>query len=188
MQNSLRIIQEQFLKSYGIKKGVKRYFHSLFNDKVACHCSWIQTNLRSPNPYLHLMICGNIVLFWQGFYIHISRYNTLKFMIRILFTSLFQNVTYYSFRGRFSESSILVTVHKGGVAPRGKQTWQKELLSIPTVAPSHLRGCKIIDIQYCLEVRLFWFSVKMHFFFLPDSVCIFLSWPHNHDTATKMII
>lgn len=66
--------------------------------------------------------------------------------------SLIQNVTYYSFRGRFSESSVLVTVHKGGVAPRGKQTWQKELLSIPTVAPSHLRGCKIIDIQYCLEL------------------------------------
>ncbi|XP_052811831.1 arrestin domain-containing protein 4-like isoform X2 [Mya arenaria] len=68
--------------------------------------------------------------------------------------SLIQNVTYYSFRGRFSESSTLVTIHKGSVAPRGKQTWQRELLSIPTVAPSHLRGCKIIDIQYYLELSI----------------------------------
>ncbi|KAJ8314490.1 hypothetical protein KUTeg_006640 [Tegillarca granosa] len=60
--------------------------------------------------------------------------------------SLIQNVTYYSYRGRFSESTILVTVHKGSIAPRGKQTWQRELLSIPTVPPSHLRGCKIIDL------------------------------------------
>ncbi|KAK3593214.1 hypothetical protein CHS0354_002745 [Potamilus streckersoni] len=66
--------------------------------------------------------------------------------------SLIQNVTFYSFRGRFSESSVLVTIHKGGIAPRGKQTWQKELLSIPTVPPSHLKGCKIIDIQYNLEL------------------------------------
>ena len=29
MQNFLRIIQELFLKSYGIEKDVKRYFHSL---------------------------------------------------------------------------------------------------------------------------------------------------------------
>ena len=63
-----------------------------------------------------------------------------------------QNVTYYSYRGRFSESTVLVTVHKGSVAPRGKQTWNRELLSIPTVPPSHLRGCKIIDIQYSIEV------------------------------------
>ena len=70
----------------------------------------------------------------------------------LLFCLLLQNVTYYSFRGRFSESTILVTIHKGSVAPRGKQTWQRELLSIPTVAPSHLRGCKIIDVQYYLEV------------------------------------
>ncbi|KAL4233432.1 Arrestin domain-containing protein 1 [Mactra antiquata] len=68
--------------------------------------------------------------------------------------SLIQNVTYYSFRGRFSESSTLVTIHKGSVAPRGKQTWQRELLSIPTVAPSHLRGCKIIDIQYYIELSI----------------------------------
>ncbi|KAK3098104.1 hypothetical protein FSP39_016146 [Pinctada imbricata] len=66
--------------------------------------------------------------------------------------SLIQNVTYYSYRGRFSESTKLVTVHKGSVAPRGKQTWQKELLSIPTVPPSHLKGCKIIDVQYSIEL------------------------------------
>ncbi|XP_060084282.1 arrestin domain-containing protein 2-like [Ylistrum balloti] len=66
--------------------------------------------------------------------------------------SLIQNVTYYSYRGRFSESTTMVTVHKGGIAPRGKQTWQKELLSIPTVPASHLRGCKIIDVQYSIEL------------------------------------
>nr|KAG5696810.1 hypothetical protein BaRGS_012833 [Batillaria attramentaria] len=66
--------------------------------------------------------------------------------------SLVQNVTYYSYRGRFSESTVLVTIHKGSVAPRGKQTWNRELLSIPTVPPSHLRGCKIIDIQYSIEL------------------------------------
>ncbi|XP_046353992.1 arrestin domain-containing protein 2-like isoform X1 [Haliotis cracherodii] len=66
--------------------------------------------------------------------------------------SLIQNVTYYSYRGRFSESTLLVTVHKGSIAPRGKQTWQRELLSIPTVPPSHLRGCKIIDVQYSIEL------------------------------------
>lgn len=68
--------------------------------------------------------------------------------------SLIQNVTYYSYRGRFSETTKLVTIHKGGVGPRGKQTWQKELLSIPTTPPSHLHGCKIIDIQYCIELAI----------------------------------
>lgn len=66
--------------------------------------------------------------------------------------SLIQNVTYYSYRGRFSESTTLVTVHKGRIAPRGKQTWNRELLSVPTVPPSHLRGCKIIDVQYSIEL------------------------------------
>lgn len=66
--------------------------------------------------------------------------------------SLIQNVTYYSYRGRFSESTVLVTIHKSGISPRGKRTWQREFLSIPTVPPSHLRGCKIIDVQYCLEL------------------------------------
>uniref|UniRef100_A0A0B6ZNE3 Arrestin C-terminal-like domain-containing protein n=2 Tax=Arion vulgaris TaxID=1028688 RepID=A0A0B6ZNE3_9EUPU len=66
--------------------------------------------------------------------------------------SLIQNVTYYSYRGRFSESTTLVTVHKGRIVPRGKQTWNRELLSVPTVPPSHLRGCKIIDVQYSIEL------------------------------------
>ncbi|BFZ25244.1 hypothetical protein BsWGS_28283 [Bradybaena similaris] len=66
--------------------------------------------------------------------------------------SLIQNVTYYSYRGRFSESTTLVTVHKGRIGPRGKQTWNRELLSVPTVPPSHLRGCKIIDVQYSIEL------------------------------------
>lgn len=102
-----------------------------------CTCnSWkkpyriLGTNLVSTN------------LFFKKPYIYIS-YN--------LFPSL-QNVTYYSYRGRFSETTKLVTIHKGGVGPRGKQTWHKELLSIPTTPPSHLHGCKIIDIQYCIEV------------------------------------
>ncbi|KAK6170484.1 hypothetical protein SNE40_018868 [Patella caerulea] len=66
--------------------------------------------------------------------------------------SLIQNITYYSYRGRFSECTVLVTIHKGSVAPRSKQTWNRELLSIPTVPSSHLRGCKIIDVQYSLEL------------------------------------
>ncbi|XP_041354950.1 arrestin domain-containing protein 2-like [Gigantopelta aegis] len=66
--------------------------------------------------------------------------------------SLIQNVTYYSYRGRFSETTVLVTIHKGSIAPCAKQTWQRELLSIPTVPPSHLRGCKIIDVQYSIEL------------------------------------
>ena len=61
-------------------------------------------------------------------------------------------MTYYSYRGRFSESTTLVTVRKGSIVPRGKQTWQQELISIPTAPPSHLRGCKIIDVQYSIEV------------------------------------
>ncbi|XP_076466753.1 arrestin domain-containing protein 3-like [Babylonia areolata] len=72
--------------------------------------------------------------------------------IRRTMISLIQNVTYYSYRGRFSESTTLVTMYKGSVAPRGKQTWNRELLSVPTVPPSHLRGCKIIDIQYSIEL------------------------------------
>ncbi|CAC5399455.1 unnamed protein product [Mytilus coruscus] len=66
--------------------------------------------------------------------------------------SLIQNVTYYSYRGRFSESTTLVAVRKGSIVPRGKQTWQRELISIPTAPPSHLRGCKIIDVQYSIEL------------------------------------
>lgn len=66
----------------------------------------------------------------------------------------FQNITYYSYRGRFTETIVLVTIHKGSISPRGKQTWHGELLSIPSVPPSHLRGCKIIDCQYILEVSL----------------------------------
>ena len=76
---------------------------------------------------------------------------------------------------------MLVTVHKGGVAPRGKQTWQRELLSIPTVAPSHLRGCKIIDIQYCLEVRrLLSRTISLS----PTSISTFCK-PRNTDIIKK---
>ncbi|KAL8579601.1 hypothetical protein ACOMHN_025554 [Nucella lapillus] len=72
--------------------------------------------------------------------------------IRRTMVSLVQNVTYYSYRGRFTESTVLVTMYKGSVAPRAKQTWNRELISVPTVPPSHLRGCKIIDIQYSIEL------------------------------------
>ncbi|XP_064602021.1 arrestin domain-containing protein 17-like [Liolophura sinensis] len=68
--------------------------------------------------------------------------------------SLIQNITYYSYRGRFTETIVLVTIHKGSISPRGKQTWHGELLSIPSVPPSHLRGCKIIDCQYILELSI----------------------------------
>ena len=34
----------------------------LLSFRVICQCSWIQTILWSPNPYLHLVICQNIVL------------------------------------------------------------------------------------------------------------------------------
>ena len=52
---------QESLKTYGIKKGDKRYFPSL-SMTVICQCSWNQTNLRSPNLYPHLVICQTIVL------------------------------------------------------------------------------------------------------------------------------
>ena len=50
------------------------------------------------------------------------------------------------------------------VRPGDSETWTRETVSVPSLPPSDLVGCRIIDVNYYLEVRLFiMFSIEEHF-------------------------
>ena len=100
MQNFLRFIQELFLKIYWIEKGEKRYFPSFSMTELSVS---VPTNLWSPNPYPHLVICQNIVL--EKFVscpfspsLHILKTNYISLILKWLGYACFNN------RGGWAES------------------------------------------------------------------------------------
>ena len=51
-------------------------------------------------------------------------------------------------------SRIVKCILKAGVEPGHSQTWDAEPLHIPSLPPSRLDGCKIIEIFYTVTVRI----------------------------------
>ena len=61
-------------------------------------------------------------------------------------------VTYLAGGKYRQEKKVVATVLKEGI-PRGKNhTWHSSLL-IPSLPPSQLRGCKLINTQYIVQVE-----------------------------------
>ena len=60
------------------------------------------------------------------------------------------------------DSKVLTTLEKPGPFPGETQMWQNEELEIPSVPPSRLHGCQIIDIKYHLHVSTLYIYVAVN--------------------------
>ena len=55
---------------------------------------------------------------------------------------------------RHTTSRIVKCVMKGEIPPGQTENWDNELLQVPSLPPSRLDGCKLIEIFYTVTVRL----------------------------------
>ena len=54
-----------------------------------------------------------------------------------------------------SQSRDLASLEKGKIVPKASDQWRGELLYIPPLPPTNLRGCHLIKIQYDVYVSTF---------------------------------
>ncbi len=61
---------------------------------------------------------------------------------------------------RHTTSRIVKCIMKGEVPPGQAERWDNEPLQVPSLPPSRLDGCKIIEIFYTLTVRFTFTSLQ----------------------------
>lgn len=61
----------------------------------------------------------------------------------------------YTSKQRIIQSEVreLASIERGKIEPRGEEHWRNEMLYIPAIPPTNLRGCNLIRIQYDVYVR-----------------------------------
>ena len=78
-----------------------------------------------------------------------------------------------------SQSRDLASLEKGKIVPKASDQWRGELLYIPPLPPTNLRGCHLIKIQYDVYVCNLYFFIfifffnLLNFFFLPFMILVY---------------
>lgn len=88
--------------------------------------------------------------------------NSSKMSIKKTRASLTETVEYRAKNKIIqSETRELASVERGKIAPKSTDVWKKEMLHIPALPPTNLRGCHLIKIHYDVYVSIsvfqFWF-------------------------------
>ena len=120
-------------------------------DGVAQFYQFIAPCPRDTEPFGALPHCSrvhHVVAFFWGF----------------LFVLYLQSVIFHSTRKSKSIAREITRVEHPEVQPGDSETWTRETVSVPSLPPSDLVGCRIIDVNYYVEVRLYiMYSVEEHF-------------------------
>lgn len=89
--------------------------------------------------------------------------NSSKFSIKKTRAILTETVEYRAKQKIIqSETRELASIERGKVGARSTDVWKKELLHIPALPPTNLRGCHLIKIQYDVFVSTCYASLWKH--------------------------
>lgn len=71
----------------------------------------------------------------------------------------------YTSKNRIVQSEMreLASCEKGRMEPNSDDQWKNELLYIPPIPPTNLRGCNLIRIQYDVHVGIYTDIILIHF-------------------------
>lgn len=79
----------------------------------------------------------------------------------------FQKVTFYAEGHTKSDSRVVAEIKRGEIAAGEDDIWSGVEMLVPALPPSNLEFCRIIDIDYTLEVTLANFISTLPFSQIP---------------------
>ncbi|XP_076439019.1 arrestin domain-containing protein 3-like [Babylonia areolata] len=80
---------------------------------------------------------------------NLSRRRMTKTTMRI-----YQQIDFHAQTKTRRERRVVAELQHGEIKPGGGDTWNAERLAVPPLPPSVLRGCRIIDIHYFLQLNV----------------------------------